>query len=72
MRNAKMPRRTLKKEGEEKTNVKLYKKIIKRKKYEFMQTRRERLIYLGKNNTKKIWQELQQRKKQFENNITAN
>ena len=37
-----------------------------------MQTRREELIYLGKNNPKRLWQALQPRKKQFENNITAN
>ena len=36
-----------------------------------MQTRREELIYLGKNNPKLFWQELQPRKKQIENNITA-
>ena len=67
-----MARRTLKKIGKEKMNVKLYKKILKRKKYEFMQTRREELIYLGKNNPKILWQELQPRKKKIENNITTN
>ena len=67
-----MARRTLKKEGEGKMNVKLYKQILKKKKYEFMQTRWEELIYLGKNNPKHFLQELQPRKKQFENNITAN
>ena len=30
------------------------------------------MIYLGKNNPKLFWHELQPRKKQFENNITAN
>ena len=34
----KMARRTLKKEGGGKMNVKLYKQILKKKKYEFMQT----------------------------------
>ena len=53
-------------------NVKLYKQILKRRKDEFMQTRQEELIYLGKNNPKLFWQELQQRKKQIENNIIAN
>ena len=67
-----MARRTLKKIGKEKMNVNLYKKILKRKKYEFMQTRRKVLIYLGKNNPKKFWQELQPRKKKIENNITSN
>ena len=37
-----------------------------------MQTRREELIYLSKNNLKLIWQELQPRNKKIENNITAN
>ena len=45
-----MARRTLKNEGEEKMDVKLYKHILKMKKYKLMQTRREELIYLGKNN----------------------
>ena len=51
----KMSRRTLKKTGKEKMNVKLYKKILKSKKDEFMQTRREELIYLRKNNPKIFW-----------------
>ena len=55
-----------------KMNVKLYKQILKRKKDEFMQTRREELIYLGKNNPKLFWQEIQPRKKKIENNITSN
>ena len=33
--------------------------------------RREELIFLGKNNPKLFWKELQTRKKQIENNITA-
>ena len=67
-----MARRTLINTGKEKMNVKLYKQILKRKKYEFMQTRREGLIYLGKNNPKLFWHELQPRKKQIENNMTTN
>ena len=51
----KMARRTLKKKGKEKMNVKLYKQILKRKKYEFMQTSQEELIYLGKNNPNIFW-----------------
>jgi len=35
----KMARKTLKKAGEEKMNVKLYKQVLKRKKDELMQTR---------------------------------
>ena len=42
----------MKKAGEEEKKVNLYKQILKRKKDEFMQTRREELIYLGKNNPK--------------------
>ena len=61
-----MEKRTLKKEGEGKMDVKLYKQILKKKKYEFMQTGREELIYLGKNNPKRFWQALQLRKKKFE------
>jgi len=34
----------MKKVGKEKMNVKLYKQILKKKKDEFMQTRREELI----------------------------
>ena len=67
-----MAKRTLKKAAKEKMNVKLYKQILKRKKDEFMQTRREELIYLGKNNPKILWRELQPRKKKIENNITTN
>jgi hypothetical protein len=36
-----------------------------------MISRREELIFLGKNNPKLFWKELQTRKKQNENNITA-
>lgn len=36
-----------------------------------MITRREELIFLGKNNPKLFWKELQPRKKQIENNITS-
>ena len=70
-KECKMERRTLKKTGKEKMNVKLYKQILKRKKDEFMQTRREELICLSKNNPKLFWQELRPRKKQIENYITA-
>ena len=40
----------MKKARKEKMNVKLYKQILKIKKDEFIQTRREELIYLSKNN----------------------
>lgn len=67
-----MVRETLKKVREEKMNVKIYKKILKSKKDYFMQKTREELIYLGKNNPKQFWQDLQPRKKQIKNNITSN
>ena len=37
-----------------------------------MVSRREELIFLGKNNPKLFWKELQVSKKQTENNITVN
>ena len=67
-----MAARTLKKEGEEKMNVRLYKHISNKKKYEFFETRREELIHLGKNKRFFFWQELQLWKKKIENNITSN
>jgi hypothetical protein len=36
-----------------------------------MVSRREELIFLGKNNPKLFWKELQPKKVQTENNITA-
>src|SRR4051794_39431893 len=56
-----------------KDNIKLksYKKILRKKKIYFMVSRIEELIFLGKNNPKFFWKELQPRKLQTENNITA-
>jgi hypothetical protein len=57
----------------DKDNIKLkdYKKIVRKKKDDFMVSRREQLIFLGKNNPKLFWKELQPKKVQTENNITA-
>ena len=55
----------------EKRDLKSYKQIIRKKKIDFMVSRREELIFLGKNNPKLFWKELQASKKQTENNITA-
>ena len=52
-------------------DLKIYKQIIRKKKIDFMVSRREELIFLGKNNPKLFWKELQASKKQTENNITA-
>lgn len=56
-----------------KDNIKLkaYKKILRKKKANFLVSRREELIFLGKNNPKLFWKELQLRRMQTENNITA-
>ena len=52
-------------------DLKIYKQIIRKKKIDFMVSRREELIFLGKNNPKLFWKELQVSKKQIENNITT-
>ena len=56
-----------------KDNIKLkaYKHILRKKKSDFMVSRREELIFLGKNNPKLFWKELQQRKIQTGNSITT-
>ena len=56
-----------------KDNIKLkaYKQILRKKKVDFMVSRREELIFLGKNNPKLFWKELQSKKVQIENNITT-
>ena len=56
-----------------KDNIKLkaYKHILRKKKGDFMVSRRDELIFLEKNNPKLFWKELQLRKMQTENNITA-
>ena len=56
-----------------KDNIKLksYKHLLSKKKANFMVSRREELIFLGKNNPKLFWKELQLKKIQIGNNITA-
>ena len=56
----------------EKRDLKSYKQIIRKKKIDFMVSRRElEQIFLGKINPKLFWKELQASKKQIENNITT-
>ena len=59
--------------GSDTDNIKLkaYNQIVKKKKADFMVSRREELIFLGKNNPKLFWKELQPKKVQTENNITT-
>ena len=40
-------------------DLKSYKQIIRKKKIDFMVSKREELIFLGKNNPKLFWKELQ-------------
>jgi hypothetical protein len=67
----KTTRKTLKESSHKEISLKAYKQIVRKKKVDFMISRREELIFLGKNNPKLFWKELQMRKKQTENNITA-
>jgi hypothetical protein len=61
----------LKESSHKEISIKSYKQIVRKKKVDFMISRREELIFLGKNNAKLFWKELQTKKKQTENNITA-
>jgi hypothetical protein len=61
----------LKESSRKEINIKAYKQIVRKKKVDFMISRREELIFLGENNPKLFWKELQMRKKKTENNITA-
>jgi hypothetical protein len=61
----------LKDSSHKEISLKSYKQIVRKKKADFMISRREELIFLGKNNAKLFWKELQTRKKETENNITA-
>jgi hypothetical protein len=67
----KTARKTLKESSEKEINIKSYKQIVRKKKVDFMISRREELIFLGKNNPKLFWKELQTKKKQTESNITT-
>ena len=61
----------MKESNQKEIDFKAYKQILRKKKADFMISRREELIFLGKNNPKLFWKELQTIKKQTENNITA-
>jgi hypothetical protein len=61
----------LKESNHKEISLKAYKQIVRKKKVDFMISRREELIFLWKNNPKLFWKELQTRKKQTENNIIA-
>jgi hypothetical protein len=67
----KKARRRWKESDKDKTKLKAYQQIVRKKKVDFMISRREELIFLGKNNPKLFWKELQPKKVQTENNITA-
>jgi len=56
-----------------KDNIKLksYKQLLSKKNTDFMVSKREELIFLGKNNPKLFWKELQPKKIQIGNNITT-
>jgi len=51
--------------------MKMYKNMIKIEKEMYVTSRKKELIYLGKLNPKIFWRELQQKKKQTDNNISA-
>jgi hypothetical protein len=62
----KTAKKTLKESSEKEINIKSYKQIVRKKKVDFMISRREELIFLRKNNPKLFWKELQTKKKQTE------
>jgi hypothetical protein len=62
----KTTRKTLKELSHKEISIKTYKQIVRKKKTDFMISRREELIFLGKNNPKLFWKELQTKKKQTE------
>jgi hypothetical protein len=65
----KKARRRWKESDKDNIKLKAYKHIVRKKKADFMVSRREELIFLGKNNPKLFWKELQPKKVQTENNI---
>lgn len=65
----KAAKRTLKENGLNKENKKKYEKLVQTKKENYVNTRRKELISLGKHNPKGFWRELQQKRKQIQNNI---
>jgi accessory colonization factor AcfC len=67
----KKARRLWKESTKDNIKLKAYKQRVRKKKVDFMVSRREELIFLGKNNPKLFWKELQLKKVQTENNITT-
>ena len=67
----KKARRMWKESNKDNIKLKSYTHLLSKKKADFMVTRREELIFLGKNNPKLFWKELQSKKIQIENNIIA-
>ena len=67
----KKARRMWKESNKDNIKLKAYKQLLSKKKVDFMVSRREELIFLGKNNPKLFWKELQPKKIQIGNNITA-
>lgn len=67
----KKARRMWKESNKDNIKLKSYKQLLSKKKAHFMVSRREELIFLGKNNPKLFWKELQPKKIQIGNNITA-
>jgi len=67
----KKARRMWKESNKDNIKLKAYKQLLSKKKVDFMALRREELIFLGKNNPKLFWKELQPKKMQIGNNITT-
>jgi hypothetical protein len=67
----KTSKKTLKESSQKEINIKAYNQMVSKKKVDFMISRKEELIFLGKNNPMLFWKELQTRKKQTENDTTT-
>ena len=61
----------LKESNKDNIKLKTYKQLLSKKKVDFMVSRREELIFLGENNRKLFWKELQPKKIQIGNSITT-
>ena len=68
-KECKKARRMRKELDKDNINIIAYKQILRKEKADFMVSRREELIFLGKNNPKLFWKELQPKKVQTKNNI---
>jgi len=60
-----------KKSNKDNINLKTYKQLLRKKNIDLMVSRRDKLIFLGKNNPKLFWNELQPKKIQTGNSITT-